>query len=66
MVDMSAAAVSARLESMAEASRLHGRPWAAIDMSLEAVSARLAALGALCDMCLQLRALGERAREAAV
>ena len=65
MVDMSAAAVSARLERMAEASRLRGRPWAAIDMSLEAVSARLTALGALCDMCLQLRALGKRAREAA-
>jgi len=62
VVEMDAQAVTARLREVARLLAARGFVKKGIDMSPAAVTARLRTLGALCDMCRRLTALGPRLR----
>ncbi len=58
MVDLSADAISLRLEQMATESSQRGRRWQVVDASPGAISARIGILATASDLCLALVRLG--------
>jgi hypothetical protein len=64
VVDMSAAAVTARLREMARLLAVRGRVDKGVDMSPRQLTARIQTLGARSDMCRRLVKVGEPLRAA--
>jgi hypothetical protein len=62
VVDMTPAAVTARLREMAALLAARGLVSKGVDMTPAAVTARLRAMGALSDMCRKLAPVGQHLR----